>query len=59
MDDKDNNLATPEITNEPNTNFDGILNNAPTIPPAFVPEENPLDQVRMPTRKKRSRELDR
>ena len=39
MDNKDNYLITPEATNEPGTNFDDILNNAPTAPPVPVPEE--------------------
>jgi len=57
---KNPNLVTPEATNEPNSNFDGILNNAPPMaPPVPVPEIKPLDKVREIPRKKRSRELER
>ena len=61
MDDKNKNpaLVTPETMHEPGTNFDGILNNAPTVPPVPVPEVKPLDKVRELPRKKRSRELER
>jgi len=62
MNDKDNNsnLVTPEMTNEPNSNFDGILNNTPPMaPPVPVPEVKPLDKVKEPPKKKRSRELER
>ncbi|HCC36737.1 MAG TPA: DUF4316 domain-containing protein [Treponema sp.] len=59
MDNKDNYLITPEATNEPGTNFDDILNNAPMTPPVPVPEVKPLDKVRERPRKKRSRELER
>lgn len=62
MDDqnKNPNLVTPEATNEPNSNFDGILNNAPPIvPPVPVPAIKPLDRVKEIPRKKRSRELER
>jgi len=58
--DKDNYLnTTPEITNEPGTNFDGILNNAPPVQPVPVPAIPPLDKVKEIPRKKRSRELER
>jgi hypothetical protein len=57
MDDKNNpNLTTPEITNEPHSNFDGILNNAPLAPPVPVPEVKPLDRVKEPPKKRRSRD---
>ncbi len=60
MNEQDSNyLITPEATNEPGTNFDDILNNAPTAPPVPVPEVKPLDRVRERPRKKRSRELER
>lgn len=58
MNDKDNDLRTAELSTEQNGNMiDGILgNNAPLIPPVPVPEEKPLDKVKEPPRKKRSRE---
>jgi len=63
MDDNNKNpaLVTPEATNEPGSNFDGILNNAPPIkpPPVPVPEIKPLDKVKELPRRKRSRELER
>lgn len=62
MNDKDNNsnLITPEMTNEPNSNFDDILNNTPPMaPPVPVPEVNPLDKVKERPRRKRSRERER
>ena len=61
MDNKDNNnLNTPEATNEPGTNFDGILNNTPpTAPPVPVPEVKAADKVKEIPRRKRSRELER
>ena len=55
---KNPNLVTPEATNEPNSNFDGILNNVPLLAPP-VPAVKPLDKVKEPPRKKRSRELER
>jgi len=59
MQNKDNGTITPEMTNEPNTNFDGILNNAPMAPPVPVPEIKPLDKVKELPRRSRSRELER
>jgi hypothetical protein len=64
MDDnnKNPNLVTPEATNEPNSNFDGILNNTPPMaPPPPIPAQSkkPLDRVKELPRKKRSRELER
>jgi hypothetical protein len=65
MDDKNNpNLTTPEATNEPGSNFDGILNNAPPttpLPPVFVPNtaKKPLDRVKEIPRRSRSWERDR
>lgn len=56
---KDPKLVTPESTNEPNSNFDGILNNAPMAPPVPVPAIKPLDKVIEPPKKKRSRERER
>jgi len=58
MNEKDNYLRTAELSTEQNTNMiDGILgNNAPMAPPVPVPEVKPLDRVKEPPRKKRSRE---
>jgi len=56
---KNPNLVTPESTNEPNSNFDGILNNVPTVQPVPVPAIPPLDKVKQPPKKKRRRELER
>lgn len=57
MNDKDNYLKNAELSTEQNYNMiDGIPNNAPLIPPVPVPEEKPLDKVKEPPRKKRSRE---
>lgn len=56
MQEKDNYLKNAELHTEQNYNqIDGILNNAP---PAPVPEpgREPLDKVKEPPRKKRSRE---
>jgi hypothetical protein len=55
----DNPNRNRELTEEANTNLiDGIINN---LPPAPVPakEDRPLDRVKPPTEKKRSRELER
>jgi hypothetical protein len=62
MDDKDNYLKNAELSNEQNYNMiDGIPNNialpVPTSVP--VPEEKPLDRVKEPPRRRRSRELER
>ena len=65
MDDNKNkqdnsNLTTPEATNEPGSNFDGILNNTPPMtPPVPVPEVKAADKVKEIPRRKRSRELER
>jgi len=57
MNEKDNYLKTAELSTEQNCNMiDGIPNNAPLAPPVPVPEEKPLDKVKEPPRKKRSRE---
>lgn len=56
MQEKDNYLKNAELSTEQNYNMiDGIPNNAP---PAPVPEpgREPLDKVKEPPRKKRSRE---
>lgn len=58
MNEKDNYLKTAELSTEQNTNMiDGILgNNAPMAQPVPVPEVKPLDRVKEPPRRKRSRE---
>lgn len=56
MQEKDNYLKNAELHTEQNYNqIDGVLNNTA---PALVPEpgREPLDKVKEPTRKKRSRE---
>jgi hypothetical protein len=56
MNEKDNYLKTAELSAEQNYNqIDGILNNAPPLPP----EDKPLDRVKRPTEKKRNQELER
>jgi len=58
MNDKDNYLQNAELDTEQNYNMiDGIINNAP--PPVPAPEDKPLDRVKLPTEKKRSRERER
>ena len=62
MDEKDNYLKNAELSTEQNYDMiDGILNNiALPVPPSVpVPEEKPLDRVKEPPRRKRSRELER
>lgn len=59
---KDNYLYNAELSTEQNCNMlDGIPNNmALQVPPSVpVPEEKPLDKVKEPPRRKRSRELER
>lgn len=59
---KDNYLNNAELSNEQNCNMiDGIPNNTalPVPPTVPVPEEKPLDKVKEPLRRKRSRELER
>ncbi len=58
MTDKDNPLKSAELSTEQNTNMiDGIINNAPPIlPPEPVPAIPPLEKVKEPQSKKRSRE---
>ena len=59
MDDKDNYTKNAELDTEQNYNMiDGVLNNAP-LPPVPAPEDRPLDRVKPPTEKKRSRERER
>ncbi|TEB05605.1 hypothetical protein Psch_02646 [Pelotomaculum schinkii] len=59
---KDNYLNNAELSTEQNCNMiDGIPNNTalPVLPSVPVPEEKPLDKVKEPPRRKRSRELER
>lgn len=59
---KDNYLKSMELSTEQNCNMiDGIPNNAalPVPPSVPVPEVKPLDRVKEPPVKKRSRELER
>ena len=57
MQEKDNYLKNAELSTEQNYNMiDGILNNEPT--PVPEPGREPLDKVKEPPRKKRSRERD-
>lgn len=62
MDEKDNYLKNAELSTEQNYDMiDGIPNNTalPLPPSVSVPEEKPLDKVKEPPRRKRSRELER
>lgn len=62
MDDKDNYLKNAELSTEQNYDMiDGIPNNTafPVLPSVPVPEEKPLDRVKEPSRRRRSRELER
>jgi len=59
MNEKENPNKNAELSIEQNANnIDGIINN---LPPAPVPdpEDKPLDRVKPPTEKKRSRERER
>ena len=59
MNDKENYNKNAELDTEQNYNMiDGILNNAPIVP-VPEPEDKRLDRVKLPTEKKRSRELER
>lgn len=59
MNDIDNYLRNAELETEQNGNMigDGIINNV--APPVPAPEDRPLDKVKPPTEKKRSRERER
>ncbi len=60
MNKQNNDLKNAELATEQNTNMiDGIMNNAPLAPPVPMPEIKPLDRVKEPTRRKRSRERER
>ena len=57
MSDKENTNINAELSMEQNANMiDGIINNLLLVPD---PEDRPLDRVKPPTEKKRSRERDR
>ena len=57
MNDKENYNKNAELDAEQNYNMiDGIINNIAPIP---APEDKPLDRVKPPTEKKRSRERER
>ena len=59
MNEKENPSKNAKLSMEQNANnIDGIINN---LPPAPVPdpEDKPLDRVKPPTEKKRSRERER
>jgi len=59
MNEKDNPNRNAELSEEANANMlDGIINNLP-LPVVPEPQEKPLDRVKLPTEKKRSRELER
>ena len=59
MDDKENYNKNAELDTEQNYNMiDGIINNAIPVP-VPAPEDRPLDRVKPPTEKKRSRERER
>ena len=59
MNDQDNYLKNAELSTEENANMiDGVLNNTPPAP-VPSPEDRPLDRVKPPTEKKRSRERER
>ena len=59
MNEKENPNKNAELSEEANTNcIDGIINNLPP-PPVPAPEDRPLDRVKPPTEKKRSREHER
>lgn len=62
MQDKDNPLKNAELSTEQNYNsIDGIINNLPLALPPDIPvsDKKPLDRVKPPTEKKRSRERER
>lgn len=63
MSEKENPNKNAELSVEENANMiDGIINNSPPVhipAPVPDPEGKPLDRVKPPTEKKRSRELER
>ena len=57
MNHSDDYLKNAELEVEQNANMiDGIINNVAPVP---APEDRPLDRVKPPTEKKRSRERER
>ena len=59
MNEKENPNKNAELSEEANANMiDGIINNLPPVP-VPAPEDKPLDRVKPPTEKKRSRERER
>lgn len=60
MQKKDNYLKNAELSTEQNYDMiDGFPNNMPTQQIVPAPEEKPLDRVKEPTARKRSRERER
>ena len=59
MNEKENPNKNAELSEEANANMlDGLINNLPPVP-IPDPQDKPLDRVKLPTEKKRSRELER
>ena len=59
MSQKDNQNKNKELSTEQNVNMiDGIIDNLPPTP-VSDPQDRPLDRVKPPTEKKRSRERER
>ena len=59
MDEKENYNRNAELDTEQNYNMiDGVISNFP-LPPVLALEDKPLDRVKPPTEKKRSRERER
>ena len=57
MHEKDNYLKNTELSTEQNCNMiDGIPNNTPFAPAPPEPDRKPLDKVKEPPSRKRSRE---
>lgn len=57
MHEKDNYLKNAELSTEQNCNMiDGIPNNTPLPPSPPEPDRKPLDKVKEPPSRKRSRE---
>ena len=58
MEEKENYLKNAELVAEQNYNMvgDGIINNTPLTAPEPVPAKKPLDKVKEPPKKKRSRD---
>ena len=61
MNENENPNKNAELSEEANANcIDGVINNLPIPPvPAPDPADRPLDRVKPPTEKKRSRERER